>query len=276
MVNIPTTAVLGNGYIASTLQDYTVFEKKSFDYTDLENLEALVTSYDTIIYASGFVGKPNVDACENHKEECWKLNVSIPTVLAMMCSQQKKKMILLSTGCMYTGYEKAWEESDTPNFGIFNSESSFYSKTKHAARIATESLPGIYQLQLRMPHGPTAVDRNYLMKLKNYPKLIDTLNSKTDMSDLSKLIKKIADTDDIPAGVYNCTNPNPVDIHTLIQLYKMNNFDRPDWEVVSDISRFIKANRSNCVLNTGKIEQYFKFRDEYECIEQNIRAIAKA
>lgn len=251
-------------------------EKAQVNYLDMKMLEPFVRYYDVIVNCSGYTGRPNVDAAEKEKDKCWELNTVFPAKLANLVTQHNKKLIHLSTGCMYTGYDKPFSEADAPNFGVFNPDSSFYSKSKHAARTLIEGMPNVWQLQLRMPHSPDKSERNYLMKLKNYQKLINLPNSRTSVTELATVISQIARSEtDAPAGVYNITNDYPLDMNELVELYKKYNLQRDDWELVDDISKFIVANRSNCILNSSKANRYFKLSSDHDAIEQSLYEISK-
>ena len=45
-----------------------------------------------IINCVGFTGTPNVDACEEQKQTCWDLNVTLPTILAQFCVKENIKI----------------------------------------------------------------------------------------------------------------------------------------------------------------------------------------
>jgi len=56
-----------------------------------------------IINAAGYTGKPNVDACENNKDRCWRENVTLPKYLSDICQILDLKYIQVSSGCIYSG-----------------------------------------------------------------------------------------------------------------------------------------------------------------------------
>ena len=66
-------------------------------------LRANADQIDVLINCAGYVGKPNVDACELHKEECLQGNVLLPEMLSRFCSELMIKFVHISSGCIYTG-----------------------------------------------------------------------------------------------------------------------------------------------------------------------------
>ena len=141
--------ILGKGYIGSYLEKYLktcssklkdvrIVSRDLCDYSTVTGLHDLMEQkwVDFIINCSGFTGKPNVDACEDAKDLCWDLNVTVPSRIAQVCLENNIPFGQVSSGCIYTGYEKEYSETDIPNFGLYNNESSFYSKSKHACELA--------------------------------------------------------------------------------------------------------------------------------------------
>ena len=60
-------------------------------------------------------GKPNVDEGELKKELCFELNTFGPLRVSNLCKTKNINYIHISSGCIYTGYDKCWEEDDEPN-----------------------------------------------------------------------------------------------------------------------------------------------------------------
>ena len=146
--------VLGKGFISEYLVKYLngsehsvdCYSREELDYSDdyvlykkIINQENFDAPYDVIINTAGFTGSPNVDECESRKAECFDLNVKLPKTIEGVCKATGVKFINVSSGCIYTGYDKDYTEEDEPNFGMYNSESSFYSKTKHACELTLDN-----------------------------------------------------------------------------------------------------------------------------------------
>ena len=136
--------ILGKGYVGSHLKKYLTDQrlpdndiffksKNELDYTDPEVLYnfCLSEDIDTVINTSGYTGVPNVDGCEDNKEDCFFYNVNVPVTVESICKSLDINFIHIGSGCIYGGYDKKYTEDDVPNFGVYQKESSFYSKTKH-------------------------------------------------------------------------------------------------------------------------------------------------
>lgn len=259
------TLILGEGYVGTALHkhlrdvvDCNVKSKRNFDYTDIHTLgDYLVRErYDVCINASGYTGSPNVDACENNKDITWYYNVTLPMQLAQTCMRYNTEFINISSGCIYTGYEKKFEETDEPNFGLHSTDSSWYSKTKHANELNLVNYP-VYNLRVRMPFCDQQLPKNILFKLLKYQTIIDKLNSVTSIPDLCVFVEKFIERiNKLEYGVYNVVNPQPVTTlymkRSMIQA--LGNHDK-DIQVISEDELYTStaAKRSNCVLSDEKI-----------------------
>lgn len=268
--------ILGQGYIGRSLTSYlqkqypstivSSVSSKQEDYTNPSIFDALITRYKStrplvVINCAGYTGTPNVDACEENpdvKALCTKLNAFLPQMLATVCSKREVEFIHLSSGCIYNGYQKAWTEEDKPNFGMFNTESSFYSKTKHLGELLLEQINYGTVLRLRMPFSGYGVDRNLLCKLLKYDKLINVMNSMTCVEDLCVFIGKFYhEFESNMYDAYNVVNEGVANNQLIAMLmrehYRIKITNIPDWMFVDEKSLQLKANRSNCILNTNKI-----------------------
>ena len=130
--------------------DYTDFKKFSdYAYINYHNYEKPFKNA-TIINCAGYIGKPNVDACEQNKEDTIMGNIVFPTNLANFCTHNHLTLAQISSGCIYNGYEKRFAEEDAPNFTFQNG--SFYSGSKALCeKMILRHNPRSYIFRLRIP-----------------------------------------------------------------------------------------------------------------------------
>ena len=234
----------------------TILSKAELDYTSFNVLyEYLMESYhgyDFVINASGYTGVPNIDAAEDDKEQCWKLNVEVPVTISSACRASGSIMIHISSGCIFNGYDKNWNEYDTPNWGLFNSNSSFYSKSKHAAE--TLIMENAICLRIRMPFSSQNSPRNYFTKLLNYNNLISMENSVTCVEDLCESISNILNRKHrdytIPFGAYHLVNEGTLTAKQVIECLNKYGLTNPNHRFITISDLHTKAIRSNCILST--------------------------
>lgn len=270
--------ILGSGYIGrhlyTTLKDIhntKIVSTLGFDYHDNKELSKFILNNDIsfIINCSGFTGRPNVDEAESKKDECWYLNVISPLSINTLCNKLGVNYIHISSGCIYNGYDKAFTEGDSPNFGLFDT-SSFYSKSKHAFELMSRHLDNKI-IRIRMPICNDLTNpRNYLKKIMDYKNLINYANSKTYIPDLCEFISCLI----IKSGlswsgqdIYNVVNPNTYNTREVVEHLNINNEGNweklnPNWVGIQDLK--ILAPRSNCILANSKADAIFKLHTEYE------------
>jgi dTDP-4-dehydrorhamnose reductase len=110
---------------------------------------------------------------------------------------------------------------------------------------------------MRIPFNEVDGPRNYLSKLMRYAKLLEAENS---ISHLDEFVTACLDSyrREIPFGVYNVTNPGEVTTSKVVQWIREElNPDR-EFEFFESEESFMataaKTHRSNCVLDTSKLQ----------------------
>lgn len=282
-------AIFGAGYVGNylynTLQrnpdigEVSLIKRSYLDYTLEENVQDFLfkNNITTVINASGFTGRPNVDACEDEKANTFKMNVALPAMLAGICTNNMLDLHHISSGCIYSGYDVPYTEEHVPDFGLENPTSSWYSKTKHMAEICLKDyLEHVKIYRIRMPFCSEGKDRNYLTKLRNYPNLLDAVNSKTHIPGFCEIVNNIiSDSSNFRESfTLNVCNPNPLSTKEIVDIYNKHGKGRADWKFIPYEELPIKAQRSNCVMDTSKLSDMgFKFADEAEAMEQCLSEI---
>ena len=282
--------ILGkNGYIAEaivkelTSRDlpYWALSRSKVDYTNMKIFDNWLSNNAykktvahhnvSIINCAGYIGKPNVDACELNKADTVEGNVIFPAMLSQLCSNKGYLYTHISSGCIYGGYSKDFTEEDAPNFDFQNG--SFYSGTKALAeKIIKQNAPDSYIFRLRIPFDEFESPRNYLTKLLTYDQLLDARNSLSHRSDFAKYTIDLIEQR-VPFGIYNVTNKGSVTTKEVVALMKERLNPNKEFKFFSKLDNFVQevsAPRSNCVLDTSKIEQYIPIRTAQEALEDAI------
>jgi dTDP-4-dehydrorhamnose reductase len=264
--NPTNVLILGAGYVGTELfswvnkekNNYWLYSRKNLDYSDQSTLSKFLLNnkIEYVINCSGFTGRPNVDEGEIKKKECWELNVLLPLKISKICKALNINYIHISSGCIYSGYEKEFTEEDAPNFGLYD-HSSFYSKSKHAFETLNDYGCTI---RVRMPFGDDLHERSFITKILKYDNLVNYKNSKTYLPDLCNFIEYIVDNS-INAnkiGVINFVNPEAKDTEFLVERMKFfNSYQNKNWKFVDIKDINITAPRSNCVLSIDKLKSMF-------------------
>ncbi|MBI2463057.1 MAG: sugar nucleotide-binding protein [Candidatus Spechtbacteria bacterium] len=244
--------VFGAGWLGKKLADYlpnaALESKRILKGTDVESA---IDKYKPqwIINAIGATGKPNVDWCEDHKPETYFANIHVPYLLAEASQNKKIKMLHLSSGCIYQGDNRGrgFDENDLPNF-----DGSYYSHTKAVAERLLSAYGHILTCRLRMPLDKAPDERNLLSKLLKYDRIIVTPNSITVVDDLLAVAKKLMMKNQ--HGVFNCVNPGAITHKQLLKIYEEESGKKLSKKYIKAKDLIVKAPRSNCVINTKKLE----------------------
>ncbi len=99
------------------------YQYVDLDICDADQLFSTITKIqpDVIIHTAAMT---NVDACEDDREACLKLNVDAVKSLATICSEKNIHLIHLSTDFIFDGANGPYTEEDEPN------PLSFYGQSK--------------------------------------------------------------------------------------------------------------------------------------------------
>lgn len=264
----------GSGWFGGVLQELLTAQGKDFVVSTvrLENRESVEEELDRekpnrILCAAGVTGRPNVDWCEDHKQETIRSNV-IGALSAADCAAVRGiHFTLFSSGCIFEYDERhpmpvrredgTWSEErtfreddpeDTHNF-----TASFYSFTKGLLEQLLRHIPNVLVLRVRMPISDDLNPRSFIAKICKYRRVVDIPNSMTVLHDLMPV--SIIMSERGLTGVYNFTNPGPISHHQILDLYKKYVDEQFEYEgfSVEEQARVIKAGRSNNTLSSTKL-----------------------
>ncbi len=240
------TLILGSGFVAQAYGGGV--SRSTIDYTNPHEFRKLLRERnpDVVINCAGFTGRPNIDQCEVERGETLRANLIFPAMLSHEC--QGRVLVHISSGCIYTGDNegKGWSEKDKPE------PLSFYSQTK---ALSEEVING-YILRIRMPFLDALHPRDFITKIMSYPKLINHPNSLTYLPDLV-LATKVLLEEKAPYGIYNVVNEGAVTHRDIVERFNAYGIQwTPQFIGDAEFSGLVRAPRSNCVLNTKKLNQY--------------------
>ena len=258
--------------------------RKAINYSDFNLLFDYVRHMKPrfIINAAGYRGRPNVDACEEAREETLFANTLLPQTIARVCSMTDTPWGHVSSGCIYRGAKLilnghtqnvegvelrrlfaespericGYTEWDEPNFAFRHAPCNFYSGTKALAEEAIRNLGQVYIWRPGMPFNERSEPRNFLWRLQNYPKVFDGVNSISHLDDFARACLDLWEKQ-APMGIYNVTNPGAIATRQVIDMIQRilkpeRQFDY--WANDEEFYRYgAKALRSNCVLDISKL-----------------------
>jgi dTDP-4-dehydrorhamnose reductase len=124
-----------------------------------------------------------------------------------------------------------------------------------------------------MPVSDDLHPRNFVTKLLNYERVVNIPNSNTILHDLLPASIMLAEHGE--TGVYNFTNPGAISHNEVLTLFK--DIVRPElsWQnfTLEEQAKVIKADRSNCSLDTSKLvaklkEYQYEIPEVHEAYEK--------
>ncbi len=277
---------IGAGFVSEHLP-YQIVRDRIESYIDLNNIFDKY-SPDVVINCIGKTGRPNVDWCESHKEETAFANTAIPIMMAEKCAKEGAHLIQIGSGCIYFGpspnareifdaedeeymnIEPGWKEDD------FANPKSFYSKSKYACDLMLGSMSHVTTLRIRMPISTRNTERNLINKLRGYKQVIDIPNSVTFMDDLTRCVDWVVK--ERPGGVFHVTNPQPLTAARIMKEYQKY-VPNHKFEIITEaqLDQLTSAKRSNCILNTEKLNRAgFKMTDTEEALTRCMAEYARS
>jgi len=254
------------GWIGNKLAELLTAQGKPWKFLQsrLEDRVAVAKELDEIkpthvLNAAGVTGRPNVDWCEDNKQETIRANVVGLLTLCDLTNARGIHLTNYATGCIYSYDEahpiggKTFTENDPPNF-----TGSFYSLTKGLVeQMVRETYNNVLVLRLRMPISDDLNPRNFITKISKYAKVVNIPNSMTILHDMLPISLKAA-TQKL-TGVYNFTNPGAISHNQVLDLYKK--YINPEFKYTNfteeEQNLILKAKRSNNQLDTTKLETAF-------------------
>jgi len=208
-----------------------------------------------ILNCAGVTGRPNVDWCEDHKQETIRSNVIGTLNLIDVAFLHNIHVTNFATGCIFEydeehplGSGKGYLEEDVPNF-----DQSFYSMTKAMVEKLSLFYPNALILRVRMPISDDLEPRNFITKISKYEKVVNIPNSMTVLHDLLPISIDMSEKE--LKGVFNFTNPGVISHNEILDLYKQYidpNFSYKNFSL-EEQAKILKAGRSNNELDASKL-----------------------
>lgn len=203
-----------------------------------------------VINCAGKTGRPNVDWCETHPLETLHANATGALVVLEEVQRRGAYLVHLSSGCIYEGDNggKGFSEDDPPNFA-----GSFYARTKAWADQAMREFP-VLTLRMRMPFDGSRHERNLIVKLSRYPRVLTEQNSLTCIPDFLRVAERLIAGR--ATGIWNVVNEGTISPFEIMQRYRERVDPRHTFTALplSCLGEVARTGRSNCVLDTSRLK----------------------
>lgn len=267
---------IGAGFVSEHLNYIKINDR--IEVSEMQ-IDRMLDHYkpDVLVNCIGKTGRPNIDWCEKNQEITALTNTALPILLAERCVKKSIHMVHIGSGCIYFGespnfhylqgdgspmpdvtspvfmmtipckkIDDGWKEDD------FANPKSYYSKSKYATDLMLGNMKHVTTLRIRMPISTKNNHRNIINKLLGYSQVIDIPNSMTFMDDLVRCVDwAITGTH---TGIFHVTNPEPITAAQIMREYQKY-VPNHQFEIINEnkLDQLTVAKRSNCILNTDKI-----------------------
>lgn len=294
------------GYVGTALTKF--FNKNNIPYktyraryplndSEFENL-LVETSPHAVINCAGFTGKPNVDACEklSNQRACLMANAFLPKQILSACRMYNTMfmrgmpLVHISSGCIFQdnncdhGLEPLLEfqQSSISNFNFETGDASYYSGTKALGEklLLEDKKSPVKICRLRIPFNGEYNERNYLVKLMKYKKLLNATNSLTNIDEFVEQVYNVVrprhayDERVATDSIYNLTQPGYITTKEIISIMSehglVNEREIEYFDNSTDFLKTVQAPRSNCVLQNNSVE---KMTDLRKSIEESVKEL---
>lgn len=241
--------IVGNGWVGKMMKQKTSeFADNTVESCSHEDAFYNISNwkYDWVVNCAGVTGTPNVDACEDDKQNTMEGNAYYPIRLFETCRKNNARFAHFSSGCIYQG--EIDDVYAAPNFF-----GSTYSVSKgvsdyYLTRLTREALV----FRIRMPFGIMPSGRNLLDKIEKYAKTgklyeggpnsitnIEEATNKADYCIRSGIM-----------GARNLVNSGSVTMKRITELMGLTNVN---WYTEEEFKSATKAGRSNCVIPSSPL-----------------------
>lgn len=226
--------------------------------------------YTTIDYLE--LGRPQLH--ENVRD-----NLFAPLAAALVCQEYGIHFTYMGTGCIFS-YDSChnivnnhgFREEDTPNFfgSAYSIVKGFTDRLMHLVE------KNALNLRIRMPiNDDISHPRNFIKKLLTYEKICSIQNSMSVLPDLLPIMIQMIQ--EKKTGTYNMTNPGTISHNQILDMYTAMidpSFTYQNFSI-EEQSKILKAERSNNMLETSKLENEYFILPIYQSLQRLFKRIRK-
>lgn len=203
-------------------------------------------NYDWVVNCAGVTGTPNVDACEDDKQNTIEGNAYYPIRLFETCRKNNVRFAHFSSGCIYQG--EIDDGYAAPNFF-----GSTYSLSKGISDYyLTKLTKDALVFRVRMPFEIIPSGKNLLDKIDKYAKTGKLYEGgPNSITNITEAVNKAAFCiRNNMRGPFNLVNRGSVTMKRITELMGLTDVN---WYTEEEFKSATKAGRSNCVIPSSAL-----------------------
>uniref|UniRef100_A0A6C0HHE5 NAD-dependent epimerase/dehydratase domain-containing protein n=1 Tax=viral metagenome TaxID=1070528 RepID=A0A6C0HHE5_9ZZZZ len=195
-----------------------------------------------VINAAGLTGKPNINWCDDNKEQTIETNITYQLTLCDICKELNIHLTIFGSGGIYNtpGVKKECDIGDYYD--------KFYSECRIYLENIVKNYTNVLYLRINYPLSSCSNPKNLLTKLKCFTKISDSKFSITCIDSLFPLLSSIVENKEI--GIMNFVNPGTISLVDIKKKYNIINNINNNYEILNH------AIRPSIILDTTRIEKY--------------------
>lgn len=184
------------------------------DISDLEAIRRLTEQFgpEVILQPAALT---DVNYCESHPDECWRINVDGTRSIAEAASRLGARHVFFSTEYVFDGTAGPYSEEDPPN------PVSVYGRHKLAAEDAIRQVTNNHLIiRTTAVYGWERQGNNFVVRLlrgvregKRVAVPTDQITSPTYAPNLAQAVRELVESD--ACGIYNVAGPDIVDRYSF-------------------------------------------------------------
>lgn len=253
--------VLGKGFLGKQFEKngYRVLGKEEFrfvtdvHYADLSSFSVLKDgSYEVIINT---IGKSNTRWCEKQEnwKETFKVNSELPYLLSEHCKKHGKKLVHISSGCVYDENSRPQTEEDHV------SSHCKYVVSKLAGEYGCDPARDLI-LRPRLFFGEDWDKNNLLSKISRFENFLTEVNSFTNTQTIVEATQALLDNEQV--GIFNVAERGYTSLWNIIKSIGLCGGRMTGGELRSREGLYLVNN----IMDTTKLEQFYTPREIFESV----------
>lgn len=275
-------SIIGSGYIGSRFVSELQKRGSTFRVLSHVDVEAFSSARknlegsSAVINCCAFIKNGRADDCEDDKASTWIGNFALPITISNACESLGIPFMQVSTACLYTEQKsgEGWSESDAPQLSYRSRQDcGTYVASKVLVEEVLERYDRTWIARVRLPFDNIDHPRNYLSKLRNYPKVYDNCNTLAHRGDFVEACLRMVGSR-VPFGTYNVLNRGAIWAHEIISM--MNQIPSMArefryWDDTEFLRTQARTPKSNCTISSQKLRSVgIEMRDVSEAVQESL------